>query len=403
MSVVPIPVASRASRGRRPRAWITINGMPIDFISCEVESCATLSADKFSVELDVWRQPQGFNATYFSSDQFAADTTFVEIWFGYLEDAAQPNAKPGNLVRFMKGRIDEWRAPLTGGNATIMGRDRTADLINSQVNQNYSQVSTAAQIVSQLAASVGLTAIVQGTTQVIGQPAQVGYAALTLGLPAWEVVAGLAAQEGFDAWVDGDKLYFQPQGVGAQASQAAGAKASGVAGGLAIYVQEDAAGRIVSNATRIEARRAYTMDDPFVRVSSHSIAAGGPSTATSGSQASATQNFEISRPNLTGSQAAQIANSVRQAAQRHGYVLEVEMEGDTTTSPRMALNLSGTGTNMDGGYKIDMVTRHFSFTGGFSQHIRAVTPDQGGASAPGPQTDPDVGLPQDDGDPQEPP
>ena len=180
-------------------------------------------------------------------------------------------------------------------------------------------------------------------------------------------------------------------------------QASGVAGGLAIYVQEDAAGRIVSNATRIEARRAYTMDDPFVRVSSHSIAAGGPSTATSGSQASATQNFEISRPNLTGSQAAQIANSVRQAAQRHGYVLEVEMEGDTTTSPRMALNLSGTGTNMDGGYKIDMVTRHFSFTGGFSQHIRAVTPDQGGASAPGPQTDPDVGLPQDDGDPQEPP
>jgi len=369
----PTPaVPSRPSIGRRPRAYLKVNGQVASLLSCMVEDCATLSSDRFDAELDPWAQPQGMDAAFWMGVK--GTDAQVEVWMGFLEASDQVSGLPSNAVRMITGKVDEVRARYTGGTLTIYGRDLASNLIDKTVDQNFTQVPRASDIIKKLANLAGLEADVSETAEAIGQSAVSGvYSALALGVPMWDVVTTLAIQEGFEAWVNGATLFFHPPSS-SQASGSGSASAESTPAGLSIYVSRQPNGAIVSNCSTLEIRRALTLTDPFTRVRSHSIAAGGSTEATSGNAATATQNFEIDRPNLSASQSKQLADAVRAAAQRHGFVIDFEMEGDLTTVARAPVTLSGTNSAADGTYRIDTVSRQFSPRDGLKMRIRAITP-----------------------------
>jgi hypothetical protein len=381
----PAPAGSRISSSRRPRLFAKINGSVVDTIAIMVENCAAMSADKFEVELQAWGQQEGFDIGYF---QGVETPVMVEIWGGFLADADPVNAIPQNANLLIKGKVDEVRAPLTGGNLSLSGRDMTSTMLDQTHDGNFTN-QTASQVVTTLANQAGLIADVTATTSAIGSAVEnAAYTALSLGLPLWQIASGLAVQEGFDVFVKGDTLFFHPPNPSKTATSPNPPNTSSAAAPAAdtqplnIWITRSSNGAIVSNATRIEWRRSLTLDDPFVKVRSTNIPGATAVTATAGSSASPTQTFQITKPNLTGKQAKQLSQSVLASAQRHSTVFEVEMEADFVTDVRMPFVLSGTGTPLDGTYRIDTITRNYSFGGGFSMHIRAITPPTPGEVTP---------------------
>jgi len=76
-------------------------------------------------------------------------------------------------------------------------------------------------------------------------------------------------------------------------------------------------------------------------------------------------------PNLTPTQAQQIAETKLAKLVRHERVLSAEMAGELILAPRSMVQLCGTGTAFDGNYMVDRVERRIDAGRGFSQHLVA--------------------------------
>jgi hypothetical protein len=311
-----------------------------------------------------------------SNNHYAADAFLVGVALQGVRDAAWLRADAlelevefslgGGFVPAVLGAVDQLLVDPVRGFAWLSGRDFTARLIEARTQESFSN-RTAGEIARILAGRHGLEADVQDTSTPVGRYWQLQRDRVTLdhfarAMSEWDLLAMLAAFEGFDLWVRGRTLHFRapdaapPPGFVLRAGDVA--------------------------ALRLE--RALTLArDLEVTVKSWNARQQRVFQRTarrSGGTARDTQRHVFVVPNLTPDEALKLAQRKLEELTRNERVLFAEMPGELVLAPRMALLLEGApGDAVQLGgfarmYLVDEVARELSVARGFRQWVRARTP-----------------------------
>jgi prophage tail gpP-like protein len=325
------------SEVRQPRVTVLANGEAISgVIDAEVQSNAYLGANRFQIRV-TYPSPGG------------------PFWLNLPVLIEIQIALNGAQCSFMTGHADSLELDPIRGEAVLHGRDLTALLVAAQTSETFEN-QTASGIATTLAARHGLTPNVAATTALIGRYYQTNRTRSALSQHArvtseWEVLTWLADQEGYDVWVDGVILNFQPRDTfGPIATVTPSSccslrlrQALDLAAGLEVVVKswDSQTQQIISQSA------------------SNATVGATPVTLTA------------VRPNLSMSDALGLAQQTLSQWTTHETEISFEMPGDLLMLPRSTLNLTETGSGFDGVYEIMDVERRISFSHGYVQRVTA--------------------------------
>lgn len=316
------------------------------------------------------------NNTYYSPDHFEVTLPVSSLPAGLqradLADAADLEVEvrislDGSAgTSMIIGRVDDIEDSLLAGEIKLMGRDHTADFIETKTTEKF-QNQTASQIVTTLAGRHGLTPDVTATTTKSGRYYEIDHDRLTDESTEWDLLTYLAQKEGFDVWVTGRTVHFHPS------DQAAGdpivltykpATPQNVAEGDFIDVKMRRSLTLASDVTVIVYSWNHKQKKAF-KVTAKAAKAKGKQ--PNGKP----QVYTYRIPGLTKDQALAEAQRRAEEITRHERVIEVARPGDVTTTARDQLQLRGTGTSFDQVYWIDEIIRRLSIEEGFDMTIKA--------------------------------
>jgi phage protein D len=344
---------------RQPRLLVSINGTPVTgFIEAEVTNASHFTADTFRAVAVSSGLPAQYGAAYWAlsaSDQIA-------ISVGY----ADAGGNIGNKTQLILGQIDEVEYDPVRRTVTLTGRDLSAPLIDSKTAEKF-QNQKSYQIAQTLAARHGLTASVQKTTALAGTYYDIDNVMLTQEQTEWDLLVYLAKQEGFDVWVSGQTLFFQPSPVATSIPYKLIAPPAGT-------------GNVSSNAMDVKVSRSQTLArDVIVKIQSwnqkqqRSFVVTYKVSQAFRSQRSGgvSQTYSYVVPNLTRDQAFRLAKATAEDITRHERILTARLPGDNVLTTRTQVQLIGTGTAWDQNYYPDTVRRHISFESGYTMDLRA--------------------------------
>ncbi len=274
------------------------------------------------------------------------------------------------------GEIDHIQVHPITGLIEMEGRDLSARLIEAKTQEAFTN-QTASEVATTLAGRHGLTANAAKTTTLIGRYYTQDHSAVTLGqfsrtTTEWELLVYLAQREGFDVWVSGTVLNFQPTQPENADPYVISYQAPSPVPWLNTVTLTLERSLTLAKDIQVDVRswnsqqaRAFTKTARAI--GGRAVSAAG---TTPGGKANATQRYVIVRPNLTEDQAQKLANQTAQEITRHERVIAVEMPGELTLTPRNKVRLDGTGTSFDQTYWIDSIERSISFDEGFRQSMR---------------------------------
>jgi phage protein D len=342
-----------------PRARVLADGAALPGVmQAEVISTNHYAADSYSVQLALTADPAGLAGW----DDRTASLIEVQIGLG----------PQGDWTSLVTGHIDSLEADPVAGIATIYGRDLTALFIEARTREAFAN-QTASDIATLLAGRQGLSAAVTQTTTPIGRYYSDGHERLTLDRFArastqWDLLVWLAQQEGFDVFVQGSTLHFQPEASGATP---------------ALVLQATALAGVPANIATLHLHREMTLARPLsVTVNSWN----SQQQTTFSQMASRSGNgtpraYVYARPNLTPNAAWSLAQNKLAALTRHAYVLTATMPGELNLAPRDTVSLVGTDSSFDQSYVVDEIVRRIDVRHGFTQTVRACTPGTAMAGA----------------------
>lgn len=307
------------------------------------------AADCFSVDVAIGSDP-GFSADFWSS----ADDIVLDVGF-----SMDGGATRGGIVQ---GAVDLVDIDLTGRTVRLEGRDLSASLIEARIEETFSN-RTASEIADLLAARHGLTAETTATSTLVGRYYSGEHDSLTLGQfsrcsTEWDLLVRLAREEGFDVYVRGSTLHFNPP-----LSDTGGARVVTPAELISLRAERSLAlspaVEVTIKSWNTRQQRAFTQT--ATSDAGAGSAAGGPPPRV----------FVYVAPNLTTEQALRLAQQRLAEILRHQRVVSLSMPGDLSLSPATTLSLQGTASAFDGFYDVESVDRELSLHGGFVQHVRA--------------------------------
>jgi phage protein D len=337
---------------RAPGARLLVDGQAVSGVTqAQVLANNHYAANTFHVALAIGADP-AFPAPFWASTRSIA----AELQF---------NLDGSGFVSLIQGKVDDVTLDPINGVLQIEGRDLTAALIEARTQETFSN-RTASEIAILLAQRHGLLPVVTPTSTPVGRYYQNEHDRITLNAfshatTEWDLLVFLARQEGFDVFVEGSSLYFQPPAP---------------ASAPPFLLRPDL-------LVTLRLRRSLTLArDIEVTVKSwnarqkHSFtqtarASGMPSGGSQGGLPAPPQAYVYVRPNLTPDQALKFAQQRLRELTQHERVIELQMPGELTLTPRTPLLLDGTATDFDQLYLIDAIERDFHWTGGFTQRIRA--------------------------------
>jgi prophage tail gpP-like protein len=322
---------------RQPRLAVLANGMPLaDVISADVQSNAYMAADRFSIII-----------AHSTSDDAFWSTLPVLIEIQMNVGAEQ--------VSLIVGHADSVELDPIRGEAHVHGRDLTGLFISAQIAETFEN-QTASDIATLLAGRHGLTANVAITSVLVGRYYQIGRTRQALSQQSratseWDVLTWLADQEGYDMWVSGQTLNFQPPQSGTPVAALTPStcitlrvrQALDLAAGLTVKIQSwcSLTERTVSEmATTTMGRSGGMM-------------------------------LTANKPNISSNDALTMAQNALSILSLHETELIFEVPGELTMAPRTTLAFSQIGSGFDGVYEIAEVDRHISFARGFVQTVVA--------------------------------
>lgn len=329
---------------RAPRLEIIANGIPLaGAIEAEVTTNSHYAADRFHARLALDADPG--SAAFWAG----AGEVLVDIRFSLGLGTAQS---------MILGAVDRVEIDPIQHLVRIEGRDLTARLIESRTQESFSN-RTASEIATILAGRHRLTPVVTQTNTQVGRYYQDQHDRITLdqfsrAMTEWDLLVWLAGQEGFQVFVRGTALYFQP------AAQTPAIRAISVADTLELRLE-----RALTLARDIEVVvKSWNsrQQNAFTQTARGSTGGSGKGTA---------QNVVLVRPNLSPDQALKLAQSTLADLTRHRMVLGLSMPGELSLAPGDALALSGSGGGFDQTYFVDSIHRRLSVRHGFTQYIRA--------------------------------
>lgn len=354
----------------RPRLRFLAGGQEVPVaLSCSVTQTNAFHASRFNVVLAPPVQ-DGRPATGVGSLQWWSQQSSVqaEVKLGLVSDGG--TEQDVTWQSMIIGEVDNVTVSPTEWTVTLDGRDLTRRFIDNRTESAHVN-QTSSEIVTALAQKEGLQVQAQATTTLVGRYYQIDHDRISLdqfhrSLTEWDMITMLARYEGFDAFVDGQTLYFQPP-----------AKAGDDPWVARWKIDEN--GLQSGNVLRLDVQRSLTIakgiqvvvkswhgkqNRSFVRGAPRSIQIRDTATTN-------TQQYIIVRPNLTEDQAQQLANSVYADLSRHERVVEGTAWGDMLLTPRVTLRVTETGTDWDTVYYPVEVSRHVSMGQGFTMDFRA--------------------------------
>lgn len=270
------------------------------------------------------------------------------------------------------GEVDHMTVSLQTGTLVMEGRDLSARLIETKtqeafINQTSSEV--AAAIVARHAVDGFTAPVITPTTTLVGRYYIEDHVDGTLdqfsrATTEWDLLTFLAQREGFDVFMQGTTLHFQPITLP-------------TANPYIVQWDADNGSSVPRmNVTTLRMERSLTLaKDIEVWVRSWATQQGRGFTkkakATGAkSKGGAPQRYVFVRPNLTEKDAQDLANQLAIDLTKHERVIEFDQPGSLTLTPRNIVRLQGTNTSFDQTYFIDHINRSLSFHEGFRQSVR---------------------------------
>jgi phage protein D len=310
--------------------------------------------------------------SHFSADRFSASFALSgsspygsAFWSSELDIAIEVlfSLNASSFISLFTGTVDTVSVNATRGLVHITGRDLSAQLIEARTAETFSN-RTSSEIASLLANRHDLIPNVVQTTTPVGRYYQDEHDHITLGqfsrsTTEWDLLAFLALQEGFDVSVAGTTLNFLPSNNAVQVPYL-------VTPTNCIDLRLD---RCLTLAQNIE----VTVKSWNSRQKSAfaQTVTGTGNTNDSSSGSSSPLQYVYVRPNLTASQALKYAQQMLNGLAMHERVIEFVVPGDLSLTPVGQLILTGTGTEFDQVYYVDVVERRLNLNDGFTQRVRA--------------------------------
>jgi phage protein D len=318
-------------------------------IAAEVLSNNYYAADRFSATVGL-RLDRRIDASFWASEVDILLEVRISLDGG------------SSYTSLIQGEVDNVAIDSTLGLVHLDGRDFTASLIEARTQETFAN-RTASEIASILAKRHDLTSYVSVTSTPVGRYYQSEHDRITLdqfsrATTEWDLLVFLAQHEGFDVFVAGQSLYFQP---------------TTLAGHLAVSLRPE-------DVTDLRLERSLTLardievvvkswnsrqNSAFVQRARASCLGGG-----SGGSDTA-QYYVVVQPNLIPDDALKLAQRKLAELTRHERTVRIAMPGELALSPRSMISLGGTGTDFDQTYYIDVIERRFQPGGGFTQTILA--------------------------------
>ncbi len=335
-----------------PRLRLLANGQEIAGpVEAEVLSNNHYAADRFSAVIAAGADP------FIGVGFWAAEPDIIlEVQFSI--DAGE------SFVSLIQGAIDNVAIDPANGLVHLDGRDLTAALIEARTQETFAN-RTASEIATLLAARHNLSASVTATSTPVGRYYQNEHDSITLdqfsrATTEWDLLVFLARQEGFDVFVEGTALHFQPAGPPAAAAVA-------VRPTDVISLRLERSLTLARDIEVVVKSWNSREGSAFVQRARATRRVGGKGTG----EAAPVQRYVFVRPNLTPDAALKLAQQKLAELTRHERVIDVVMAGDLVLTPRSTVMLVGTGCDFDQLYYVDTIERRLRYDGGFTQRVRA--------------------------------
>lgn len=310
---------------------------------------------------------------YFSADRFSACVAVAEIseslayWSSAADLLVELQISPGpdsDYRSLITGFVDQVSVDPVDGAVVISGRDLSALLIDSHIQQTFAN-RTSSEIVTILAQEHGLAASIVETTTMVGRFYEDDREALTLNrysgaTSEWDLLCYLARLEKYDVFMAGQTLYFQP-------SQPAATRIIHLNDCIhlqltrSLTLARDICVTVKSWNSQTQSSCAQQVTGQLVMQSDSGVTAG----------ILPQQTFVVVRPNLSPDKAVQTAMTTLGEISRHERVVEITMPGELLLTPRDAIQLADTNTAFDQTYAIEAIERSFDTRNGFIQRVRA--------------------------------
>ncbi len=297
--------------------------------------------------------------SFLSADRFSVRAALAAAGAGQWSD-------PSQLVEIRASVDGEWASLITGtvdavsmdpirGELLLSGRDLTSRFVAAQVEESFEN-QTSSDIAILLAERRGFSAAVAPTDTLIGRYYQTSRTRTALPQHAratteWDLLCWIAQLEGYDLWVSGQTLNFQPMDQTTPSLV--------ISPGDCISLNMHHALDIASGVT-VTVKSWDSLTQTAVR-----------QMASSAANDSSSVTRTIIRPNLSVDEAQMLADRLVGQISAHERTVFIELPGDIVTAPRMIMSLAATGTDFDGLYVICAVERRLSFAQGFTQSIEA--------------------------------
>ncbi len=262
----------------------------------------------------------------------------------------------GRATSLLQGEADSISIDAINMTVEIDGRDLTARLLDARTQETFAN-QTASDIAATLASRNGLTPMVTATTTLAGRYYGNEHDRITLGQFArstteWDLLTFLAAREGFEVFVTGQQLCFQPRSSGAMPRLLTPDDCMSLSLERSLMLAKGVQVTVKSWNTHSQAAVTHTAQRP---------APGGT--------AGAAQPIIVVRPNLSPDAAQQLAQCIMTDLSGHERLVHATLPGEVSLTPRSLVALSGTGTEFDQTYYIAELDRHFSADSGFTERL----------------------------------
>lgn len=357
------------SLAQQPRGLVLANGeRAAGLVSFEVDNNSFYQADTFRAVLALSAQPRDRGADWWSRQ----DKIEAELLAGFPAD---PQAfGKADLVSLMVGYADDIEIDPLADEIILAGRDLTSVFIDTKTAEKYLN-RRASEIAQELAQSHGLEAEIVATPGIAGAHHHID-AGVTHhhNRSEWDLLTALADREGYQVYVTGRTLHFEPRTDPNDTP-------------YVIRWQAPDAGRAypVTNALSLRLSRSLSIaKDIRVIVLSHHPKYKKQIVATAerkrvrnkvtrgvASETEPPQTYTYNMANLTPEQAQRYANERARAISQHEMNLHARLPGDSLLTARTLVRLEGTDSAFDQTYWPSSIIRHYSLEEGYSMELSA--------------------------------
>ncbi|VVC75985.1 hypothetical protein AQUSIP_12860 [Aquicella siphonis] len=380
-------IGNTNNKVRTPRGFVSINGTQVFWKRATINNTRYAAASTFSVTIPISTLPKNMPlATLLTTGKIT-----VQINAGN-STATNPNTvTASDLPMLILGDADDIAYDPKQSLITLTGRDYVSYFIENKINNNLFntagtgidirgilslgvdgvQSPSSSEIISKIATARNLTPFVTRTATPFGaylNNPQNQYTMLSTNSTEWDLMTFLAREEGFDLFVLGNNLYFQPKDESNPYRIVMDTPFFSTPGEIPN-----------SNVTEIQFKRNMRLSkDIIVNVYTYDVyknkqllstATLSHNNVTDDGVGDAVYNFVF--PSLTQAQANNKARQLLLDISQHEMEIDFTMPADEIITAHSVISVIGTNTAFDQNYYVNNIMRELDYQTGYLMTVNA--------------------------------